>query len=200
MSRKVFERYLTEEEVKALLKTVGQYSNIHAQRDHAWMRLLLQTGLRVQTLSGLNVGDAKAGLRNGYIYLRPEIMKGRREHQLFLTKKAQKALRDLLNIRQRQGYGAGAEHPLIYSRQHGRMAIRSFEHRTRYWAEAAGIKRPVTPHWFRHTVAKRIIANSTGKNPMLEVQRVLGHGSLEATAIYTKPDREDIERAMEESL
>lgn len=195
---KVFRRYFTQSEERKLFATVKRDSTIEARRDYAWMQLLRHTGIRVGTLSLLNVLDAKEALEGGDLVLRAEITKRKQGGQVFLTVKAKAALRELLKIRSKQGWPDSPDAPLIYSRNRSRMSIRSYEARTRYWCKAAGLKVRGTPHWFRHTLAKRIMQNSTATDPLGVVSSVLGHASISSTTFYTRPDREEIERAMEE--
>ena len=197
--RKVFARYFTVQEERTLFSTVGGRADIYSRRDHAWMRLLRQTGIRVESLAGLNQHDATQTLAGKYLELRPEITKRSQGGRIFLTKKARAAVKDLLKIRREMGYAGSPDEPLIYSRKHQRMSIRSFEARTRYWCTEAGLEVQGSPHWFRHTLAKRIMKNSTADDPRGVVQVALGHASINSTSVYTMPDREDVELAMEEA-
>ncbi len=78
------------------------------------------------------------------------------------------------------------------------MSIRSFQERVTHWCQVARLEVMVSPHWFRHTLAKRIMKNSTAQDPRGVVQGALCQKSINSTSIYTLPDREDIEQAMEE--
>lgn len=196
--RKVFDRYFTEAEERQLFKTVARFADINARRDYAWMRLLRQTGIRVETLAGLNVLDAQTGLADKYLHLRPEITKRDQGGRVFLTTKARQALKELLAIHREMGYPLADESPLIFSRKHQRLSVRSYQSRTRHWCQAAGLA-DGSPHWFRHTLAKRIMKNSTAQDPRGVVQVALTHASINSTSVYTMPDKEDVERAMEEA-
>ncbi len=196
--RKVFERYLKLAEEKQLFKEVARYSDVYARRDYAWMRLLRHTGIRVGTLVGLDVGDVREALRLERLVLRPEITKRKQGGTVYLRNDAQMALNGLLRIRKELGYANEANLPLVYSRRGRRMSARAYQERVAHWCRAAGMERIASPHWFRHTLAKRIMAKSTGKDPRGEVQRVLGHASSASTDIYTAPDIEDILRALDE--
>jgi integrase/recombinase XerC len=198
MDRKVFERYLTVQEEKCLFKTVTQYQCILSRRDAAWMMLMRQTGIRVETMAGLMVGDVSQALKEGYLEHRPEITKRDQGGKSFLTKKARKALRDLLAIRREQGYAENPDAPLVYSRNHQRMTIRTYQARMQHWRDKAGLQVGASPHWFRHTLAKRLMQQSTAKDPRGVVQAALNQRDPRSTLVYTLPDREDIERAMEE--
>jgi site-specific recombinase XerC len=68
-----------------------------------------------------------------------------------------------------------------------------------HWREHTGLPVEASPHWLRHTLAKRIIARSTARNPLGVVQHALGHHSLNSTGIYTAPDRDELARALEEA-
>jgi len=194
-----FVRYLTPSEERQLLSTVAQYKDVLARRDSAWMRVLRQTGIRIGALAGLTVHDAKEGLRTGFLYLRPAIQKRGQGHSIHLTKKARAALKELLKARREMGHAEIGEAPLIMSRNHRPMSVRSFQARMRKWCDEAGLNVAATPHWFRHTLAKRLVAQSTAVDPLGIVQSALGHLSRNSTGVYAQPDREAVAEALEEA-
>ena len=193
----VFTRYLKRDEEKQLLSHVGQFSDLLAKRDHAWMRLLRHTGIRVGSMAAISLGDARDAVARQRLSLHR--VKGGGRHEVPLNRDARKAIADLIRIRREQGHPAIPDEPLVMSRKHRGLSVRSYQARMKRWIEAAGLDIAATPHWFRHTLAKRIVAQSTAQNPLGIVQGALGHRSAQSTAVYTKPDREDIERAMEEA-
>jgi len=198
LQRNQFERYLTETEERQLFKAVDSQKGSIAERDAAWLRLLRHTGIRVGTLAGLTLGDAKTALRDKKLTLRPEISKNQRGHSVYLNTVAQKALRKLVNIRLTDGYPRLETSPLVLSRHGQALSIRSYQTRCTHWAKTAGINPDFSPHWLRHTLAKRLMDSSTAKDPRAIVMAVLGHSDISTTAVYTLPDRQDIENAMEE--
>jgi len=200
--RRVFERYLKADEERQLLRTVAQFGQVLARRDLQWMTLLRQTGIRVGSLARLTVGDALQALSGPpphRLTLRADISKGHRGYQVLLTQKAQKALRALLKLRKEMGHPPVPAHPLIMSRNHRGISVRSLQDRMHKWVLAAGIGVEATPHWFRHTLAKRLIERSTANDPRAVVQHALGHRDSKSSAVYTFPDREELERSMEEA-
>jgi site-specific recombinase XerC len=199
MSDTTFEKYFTVEEERRLLRAVAQYGDPYARRDHAWMRLLRHSGIRVGTLAGLTVLDAQRALRERRLELRREISKGGRGYAVPLNRKAREALRDLLRIRRELGHAPNPDAPLVMSRNHRGMSVRSFQARGQHWAQLAGLPFSANPHRWRHTLGKRIQAQSTSPDPRGIAQRVLGHASINSTAIYTQPDREDLALAVEEA-
>jgi site-specific recombinase XerD len=193
-----FDRYLTLEEERKLLRAIARVNDIHAERDHAWIRLLLATGIRLGALSKLTVGDARHAISSQTLELRPEIQKRGHAHSVPVNREAEKALRDLLNIRKRMGHhNEDLDATLVMGRKHAPLAPRSYQDRMSLWAKEAGLSKAVSPHWLRHTVAKRLLATTTHHNPLQVVQRALGHRQLSSTGIYTIPDKESVREAFE---
>lgn len=198
-NRAVFERYLTEAEERQLLRCVAGCSGVLAARDHAWMRLLRQTGIRVESLALLNLQDARDALASGRLVLRPEICKGGHGYDVPVNKAAAEALRDLLRIRRDMGAPTDPASPLVMSQKSRGMSIRSFQDRMQHWCDAAGLQVEASPHWWRHTLAQRILARSEAADPLGIVQVALGHRTRHATAIYALPTREQVAAALEEA-
>lgn len=198
----VFERYLTEDEEKRFFTTVDRYKNIWARRDCAIFRLLRTTGARVGSACGLTLGDARAALREPHhLTFVSSAAKGGRGYTVFATRATRQHLRALLAIRRELGLPELAEAPLLVSRQtetSGRgMTPRAVQKRFAYWrgqAEIAG----VTPHWMRHTLAQRVMRQSTARDPRGVAQAMLGHRSISSTAIYTQSSKEDVRAVFEE--
>jgi len=195
--RQVFDRYLTEAEEKQLLAHVRRSADILARRDAAWIELLRQTGLRITSMANVTVGDAQAALRGKHLVVRPEHAKGGRGYEVFLNSRARENLRTLLKVRAAMGYGPHPDAPLVMSRNHRGMSVRSYQSRMAMWCNEAGLQVAASPHWLRHTLAKRVMARSEARDPQGIVQVALGHRHRDSTVIYTLPDREDIESAME---
>lgn len=197
LNRKIMDRFLTQEEEKRLFKTVNQHNSIEAQRDYGWMLLLRSTGIRVGALSGLTVADARQALTDRHLTVRAEINKGKASYKIYLGKASENALRILLKTRRQMGHPEQYDAPLILSREHNAMSIRAFQQRCHKWAELAGVPN-VSPHWFRHTMAMRIMQNSTAQDPRGVVMASLGHKNINSTAQYTQPDKATLQRIMQE--
>jgi len=193
-----FNRFLTQAEERKLFSHMRQFAGPLAARDRAWMRLARNTGLRVGTLAGLTVGDARDALAGGYLAIRSDIAKRKQAHTVRLNKAAAASLRALLKIRREMGFAESDDAPLIVSRNHRALSVRSFQARMRKWVKSAGLPVAATPHWFRHTLAMRLMRNSTAVDPRGVVQSALGHRDINSTAVYTRPSREDVDRAMDE--
>ncbi len=204
-NRKDFDRYLTEREERDFFKKIKAHCNrdnvagLLAARDYYAFKIMRNTGLRVSTLVKLNVGDALTAIKEKKFYLKKEVLKGKRhDTKIYCNKKTIEAVRELLKIRRALGYPANEIAPLLMSRKGARISIRSVQHRMQHWREAAGLNNGASPHWFRHTFAKRIIKNSTSSDPQKTAQILLNHSDARSTLVYTMPDKEDIALTIEE--
>jgi integrase/recombinase XerD len=58
-------------------------------------------------------------------------------------------------------------------------------------AKRAGIKKPIRPHRLRHACATHMLA---GGADIRHIQKLLGHGSLATTQIYTRVEISDLQK------
>lgn len=195
----VMKRYLTEAQQGELLRTINKHSGLLARRDSAWVRLLQSTGMRLNELVTMTVGDAELALRHGRLFVPKEHRKGgQRDHDYLVTEPVRRALADLLAVRREQGHADILSAPLVMSRKHVGVTARAYEQRCAMWAEMAGLGEKVSPHWFRHTRAMNIMRRSTASDPRGVVQAALGHASISSTGVYTRITKEDMEAALAE--
>jgi len=197
MSATYFREYLSLGEEKKLLATVAATAGLLAERDHAWMLTLRHTGCRIDAFSRLTVAHAEAVLKTGYLTLEPGIMKRNKGHTLYVSKPGRMAFKALLSVRRRMRFAHDPDGPLVMSRNHDPMSVRSYQARLRYWDSKAGLDLGLSPHWFRHTFAKRLMAASESQNPVLIVMAALGHTDIRSTLQYTWPDKEVMELELE---
>lgn len=202
-NRQNFDRYLTASDEKKLFSCLKNQSGKLARRDYQVFVLLINTGIRIGSAIALNVQDAMEAVRTKRLVLRAETMKNGAAHSVFLNAKAVDALSSLLKIRKEHGFSNVPSEALICGRSERkgarRLSVRNLQARMQKWRDLAGLEVPASPHWFRHTLAKKIMAKSTAEDPRGMAQLVLGHKSIQATAIYTLPNRESIALAMEEA-
>jgi site-specific recombinase XerC len=197
--RAVFERYLTRKEERALFAAIAKHAGVYARRDHAWMRLLRFTGIRLGTLCGLTADAALDMVANRRLVVADDNAKGGVGYELPLNKAATAALRDLLKVRREMGAHDDDGGPLVLSRQGKGISERSLQHAMQKWRTAAGLSVKASPHWLRHTLAMRVLAATDHRDPQGVVQVALGHRSRASTVVYTLPSREDVARALESS-
>jgi site-specific recombinase XerD len=181
---------LTGPEVHGLLRAAGTSGHGHARRDYALVQLLLQTGLRVGEVSPLRLADVDLRERTGSVRVRDG--KGRREREVPLNATARRALRQYLDQR------PGTDAALFLSGRSAPLPIRSIQAIVGRLARRAHIDRvPVSAHTLRHTFALNFLRANPGKR--VELASLLGHDSLDTTAIYTRPSRDDLAADLERS-
>ena len=183
---------LTETEVQSLLRAAGQTRHGLAKRNYALIELLLETGLRVGEAADLHVGDVDLHDRSGVVLVREG--KGRKQRQVPVNATARRALKLYLKGREplRQ------EDYLFLSERGGQhLSLRTIQATVSSLARRAKITRfAVSAHSLRHSFARRFLRRHPGK--LVELAALLGHESLDTTAVYTRPSAEDLAADVEE--
>jgi integrase/recombinase XerC len=179
--------YLSDAEVRNLLKTVRQSNAPEARRDRLIIELFLGTGIRLAELTGLNVDDVDL--------VRKKIRitgKGGRPQDRFLNTGLRVLLRPYIAERSRS---VTVDEPALFVSSRGtRLCDRQVARRVDHWLKASQIQKHLGPHGLRHTFATRLYR--TGGD-LLVVQRALGHASVATTQIYTHLCDSQLEEAME---
>ena len=136
-------------------------------------------GLRVSEVVALKVGD----IDSERMLLRVEQGKGRKDRHAMLSPQ----LLELLRIWWREGRRRGALLPAGWLFP-GRnpiepMSTRQLNRAVHAAAEAAGIKKRVSPHTLRHSFATHLLEQDID---IRVIQVLLGHAKLDTTARYTR--------------
>lgn len=177
---------LTEPEVQSLLRAAGQTRHGLAKRNYALIELLLETGLTVGEAADLHIGDVDLHDRSGMLRVREG--KGRKQREVPLNSTARRALKLYLKGREplRQ-----EDHLFLSERGGGQpLSLRTIQATVSDLARRAKITRiPVSPHTMRHCFALRFLKHNPGK--LVELATLLGHESLDTTAVYTRPSAEE---------
>lgn len=170
--------YLTRDVVDALLAAPDQRTWA-GQRDHAWMLLTVQTGLRASELTGLTRGDVHLGV-GAYVHV---LGKGRKERSVPLAKSTVTALTSWLAL---PVVAAGSD-VLFPNRRGTRMSTDGLQYLLRRHATQARrdcpalASQPVSPHILRHTAAMELL--QAGVDTTV-IALWLGHESVTTTHVY----------------
>lgn len=185
-------RGLREEEIQRLLRAAGQSGHGLARRNYALLQLLLQTGLRVGEASRLAIADCQINARSGMVLVRAG--KGGKEREVPLNAGVRRALAQYLKTRE----DYTPHDPLFLSERGGAaMSLRAMQATVQELARRAGITRiPVSAHTCRHSFALAFMRRNPGK--LIELATLLGHESLDTTAVYLHPSTEELAQAVEE--
>ena len=183
---------MTDTEIHGLLRAAGGSSHGHAARNYALVQLMLQAGLRVGEVAALQVSDLAISDRSGSVRIRHG--KGLKARDVPLNATARRALRQYLDTRQ----ASGKQDMLFISGRGAAMPVRSIQAVITGLARRARLKRiPVSAHTLRHNFALGYLRDNPGK--LVELANLLGHDSLDTTAIYTRPSRDDLAADLERS-
>jgi integrase/recombinase XerC len=183
---------LTDIEAHALLRAAGASSHGLAARNYAMVQLMLQAGLRVGEVAALQVADLSMSERSGSVRIRHG--KGLKARDVPLNASARRALKQYLEERRLSGQDAA----LFVSSRDTAMPVRTIQAVMASLARRARLKRgAVSAHTLRHTFALGYLRDNPGK--LVELAGLLGHDSLDTTAIYTRPSRDDLAAGLERS-
>jgi integrase/recombinase XerD len=171
---------LDGDEQRRILKAAN-----NSERDYTLLALMLATGLRVNEVVNVKVGDLVVDNAdgNGSLLLRVRQAKGRRERLVPISDGMRTTLRAYLDMTERSlGSRADRETYLFWSRQGPRLTTRRVRQIVTGYARKAGITdKAISPHSLRHTVAFTLLKNGAD---LPTVQRFLGHASIKTTQRY----------------
>lgn len=175
-------RWLDRREQNKLLRAVERGNQ---GRDLAIIKLLLNTGLRVQELCELIWSDVTLSERKGTLTVRSG--KGGKRRQVPLNQSARSALLAM-------GYHRHAgQRSSIFAGQRGPLTPRGVQNLLSKYVTAAGLEE-VSPHTLRHTFCKSLVDAGVG---LEKIAALAGHESLETTRRYCEPSLKDLQRVVE---
>jgi site-specific recombinase XerD len=169
--------FLTRPEVDALLAAPDQHT-WSGRRDHAFILLAVQTGLRLSEMTGLKRQDIFLGT-GGHVRV---IGKGRKERCTPIARSTLAVLNVWLREPQR-----GHEHVLFPNLQGGRLSVHGVQYLLNKHRVTASSLCPslqnkrVTVHRLRHTMAMDLLQAGVDRSV---IALWLGHERLETTQIY----------------
>jgi integrase/recombinase XerD len=182
-------KIINEIQVFKLLGVINPRSPF-GQRDHAMIRLALQTGLRVGELSALNVHHvAAAGQAREYLDLPSGLTKYHCNRVIPLSPGARRAISDLLAFNKMRGFSVEPEAPLLQNRCHQRVSVRAIQRLVEAYRDQAMLDIKATPHTLRHTMATNFLKHSGN---VLSLKEALGWRRLNTAMIYLHPSLEEM--------
>lgn len=171
LNLKELDKLLAEKNFKGLI----------GKRDQAIIELLYATGIRVTELINLKRNDINLDHQ-----LLKCIGKGNKERWIPFTERVQNVLIDYLQTI-RPKFKKRKETDRLFLNNHGQPISRqSIFYLVKKYAQESGIRKNVTPHTLRHTLATHLIENGAD---LRTVQEMLGHSDISTTQIYTHVSR-----------
>jgi len=165
--------------------TAGQRKTLI--RDIAVIELLFATGMRVSELCGLD--QTGVDLASGAVHIWG---KGRRERVAPLTD--QRVLAALARYGRAYAEEMALAEPFFFNRRQGRLTEQSVRLLVAKHVDEAGIRKKVTPHTFRHTLATLLLEQGVD---IRYIQSLLGHSAITTTQLYVKVNQESQRRILE---
>jgi integrase/recombinase XerD len=167
---------LSKEEIADLIKAAE--ANIKHQ---AMLSLIYSCGLRRSELINLKIPDVDS--RRGLLIIRNA--KGKKDRVTPLSDKVVELLRNYYRqyrtkIYLFEGWNRGEKY-----------SDRSLEEVLKKYIKLAGINKPVTLHWLRHSYATHLLENGTD---LRYIQEILGHKSSRTTEIYTHVSTKQLQK------
>jgi integrase/recombinase XerD len=178
---------LSKREVRKLLGSVRARTPT-AYRDRAILEALYATGIRASELSDLTPYDVDADEKT----LRVVLGKGGKDRLLPLTNAAVDAISKYL-CHGRPNLLRGKTPYLFLQSRGGKMRRSELSRIIHERATRAGLKKRVTPHTFRHSVATHLLQ---GRADIRHIQALLGHACLSTTQLYTQVALADLRRVI----
>lgn len=170
---------LTVEEIDSMVASIDPGSEM-AQRNRAIMETLYGCGLRVSELVGLRCSHVS--LDEGYLRVSG---KGNKERMVPLSEVAVEEIEKWLEERGEMTVKAGDEDTLFLNRRGRHMTRVMVYYIVRGLAEAAGVRKTISPHTLRHSFATHLLEG--GAN-LRAIQQMLGHESIATTEVYLHID------------
>jgi integrase/recombinase XerD len=182
--------FLTDDEASVLLAAPDRATRT-GRRDHAWILLAIQTGLRASEITSLTCKDVHLGTA-AYVACHG---KGRKDRITPLTPGTVTTLRAWLAER-----AGRPDDPLFDTIRGGPMSHDALQQRLTLHAATAGPSCPaltsknVTPHVLRHSAAMALLRAGVD---ITVIALWLGHESVTTTQIYLQADMALKQRALD---
>lgn len=178
---------LSVEEIDSMIAQIDM-SKPEGHRNRAIIEMLYGSGLRVSELTELRLSNIYR--KEGYMRI---LGKGSKQRLVPISPIADEQFgywlkdRSQLSIHPKDADIAFLNH---YGRQLTRAMIFTIVRRL---AEAAGIRKTISPHTLRHSFATHLLQNGAD---LRIIQQLLGHESIVTTEIYTHVNIQDLREAV----
>ncbi len=169
--------YLTDQEVARIVEAAD---NLLVK---VMITTLYFTGLRISELTNLTLMDVDLG--NDVLYVQG---KGAKERHVPIHDNLKSLL---LTYREKWRPELGTDY--FFCTFSGSVSAVYFRQMLKETVAKAGIGKKVTPHTLRHSFASSLVRKNV---PLVRVQKLLGHSSLNATSVYTHTNLEELRESL----
>lgn len=179
--------YLTTEEVDRLEAAID-LTSAEGHRNRAIIEVFFSCGLRVSELVELKLSN---------LFLNERFMrvvgKGGKERLVPISQRAVGELELWFDDRRQMRIKPGEDDYVFLNRRGHHLTRTMILIMVKRLGEAAGIKKPLSPHTLRHSFATALLR---GGADLRVIQVLLGHADIATTEIYTHMDDESLRQAV----
>jgi len=162
--------YLTEQELKKLIKMVKEDKSRHQKRNKLMIRILIETGIRISELTNLNIADADCESKMITV-----VRKGGQKQSVPINTELANEIRKLAK-------GRNASEPLLVSSFRKRITQRRVGMLVQKYLKLAGIIKPnISVHSLRHSFCSRLLEKGVN---LKTIQILAGHKNISTTERY----------------
>ena len=170
-------KFLTEDKMIALLKSVDKTNSRYPERDYAILMLFLTIGIRKSELIGINMSD----ISDNALLVRG---KGNKERWLPLTPRCVEAINKYLDSKKQTDGDA----LFVSEEEEGkRVGTSCINHLVKKYLSTIG-KEDLSAHKLRHSCFSSMAKNGTSVSI---IQKIAGHTSISTTSIYLHTTEEE---------
>jgi len=181
---KTLPSYLPEDEVEKLLNVADRDRNAIGVRNKVMLYVLYVTGMRISELTHLKLSDIH--FDTGFIAVHGKGGKGR---MVPLPEPIQQMLKAYINtahksflVRKKRKLSTEYLFPVCYGGKMKPISRQAFWNILKHLWAKTGIKRTISPHKLRHSLATHMLKNGAD---LRSLQMLLGHENLSTVQIYT---------------
>ena len=175
IERKMLERELEIRKLSSQAIKRTEQAIEDTVRDKAILEILFSTGLRLSEL--INLETEKINFGEGTIHITG---KGNKERELYINSDdVLIALKEYYNLRMKKG---SKTKKFFVNRNGKELHANAVQKMFKQYRVKAGIKKEITPHSLRHTLAVMLLEAGAD---LKSVQDILGHNTIATTQIYT---------------
>ena len=178
---------LSVEEIDAMIAQIDM-SKREGHRNRAIIEMLYGSGLRVSELTELRLSNIYR--QEGYMRI---IGKGNKQRLVPISPIADQQFAYWLEDRRQLDIKPEAM-DIAFLNHYGRQLTRAMIFTiVKQLAQAAGIRKTISPHTLRHSFATHLLQNGAD---LRIIQQLLGHESIVTTEIYTHVNIQDLREAI----
>lgn len=162
-------------------------------RNYTMALVMLDTGCRVGELVQLQVDQLWfSAAAVGALAITKDQAKNHRDRSIPITHRLHGAICDMQNLWWKYSAAHDSRFAFTKSGRPGPLTVRQVQRIIKRAGEYS-IHRDIHPHILRHTFASRLMRTAS----MRVVQQLLGHSSISSTQIYTHPNSDDCQKAID---